>query len=463
MSINSQIANSPGTTVSTLLLDVTIGVAVPTALSTFLFTISNNFEFTVSSLVTSIAVTGDPPQILSTSVVSANIIRVVFNEQFVVGRQFRLTVSNIYNPLEISSGAVSLYSLPYNSITPLEVRELSIPLQTVSYTPTLSLWNAEGLLVAAPMEFYMETLQYITLKIVLPYQLDPSFVVQVASDVLLIEEGTVYLSTSTLNSDALVYSLPNANTVQVAGFPSVVPTGTTITVTLSAWIDNSPIFNIYVSIDTLAHITAAAPIIYGTTSATVSVVPSVFISALTDSVGEPNKLTAMQTGTSSIQFTVTPLFQTVAGSFLEVFTRKDLVADASFSGATSCLVNSVAQPCSIATGTFTVITIASSSSANLYPITVGTTISISQLQFNYASSHSNHPYHFYFQLTVSLAEGATAHKHLIDPMVVPQRNQMAGFGLHFSNNINNTGSNFLNVVRLVSSDPTQWNNVVQVN
>lgn len=119
MSINSQIANSPGTTVSTLLLDVTIGVAVPTALSTFLFTISNNFEFTVSSLVTSIAVTGDPPQILSTSVVSANIIRVVFNEQFIVGRQFRLTVSNIYNPLEISAGAVSLYSLPYNSITPL--------------------------------------------------------------------------------------------------------------------------------------------------------------------------------------------------------------------------------------------------------------------------------------------------------------------------------------------------------
>ena len=32
-----------------------------------------------------------------------------------------------------------------------------------------------------------------------------------------------------------------------------------------------------------------------------------------------------------------------------------------------------------------------------------------------------------------------------------------------SNNIYNSGNNFLNVIRLVSSDPTQWTNVVQVN
>lgn len=106
---------------STLLVDVTIGVACPTAISTFLFTISGNYQFTVSSLVTSIAVTGTPPQILTTNVVSPNIIKVTFNEQFPNGRHFRLTISNIYNPQEISQGAVSVYSLPYNSISPLEV------------------------------------------------------------------------------------------------------------------------------------------------------------------------------------------------------------------------------------------------------------------------------------------------------------------------------------------------------
>ena len=122
VSINSQVSNEPGVTVSTFLVDVTIGIAVPTPLSVFLFTISNNFKFTVSSLVSSIAVTGTAPQVLSTTVTSPNIIKVVFNEAFSVGRQFRLTISNIENPLEISSGAISLYSLPHNSITPLEVR-----------------------------------------------------------------------------------------------------------------------------------------------------------------------------------------------------------------------------------------------------------------------------------------------------------------------------------------------------
>jgi hypothetical protein len=86
ISITSEVSNMPGSTVSTLLIDVTIGVACPTSQSTFLFTISGNYQFTVSSLVTSIAVTGSPPQILSTTVVSPNIITVDFNEQFAIHR-----------------------------------------------------------------------------------------------------------------------------------------------------------------------------------------------------------------------------------------------------------------------------------------------------------------------------------------------------------------------------------------
>ena len=166
------------------------------------------------------------------------------------------------------------------------------------------------------MEFYMDTVQYITLTILLPRVLDPTFIVQVASDALYFQEGTVYLKTSTVNSNTLVYSHPDSQTIQVSGFSGTIPSGSLLTVTFSAWIGASPIFNIYVSIDTAAHITASAPIIYGTTSATVSGLPENFISALTGSGGETNKLTAMQTTTSSISFSVTPLFTTYAGSFL---------------------------------------------------------------------------------------------------------------------------------------------------
>ena len=128
------------------------------------------------------------------------------------------------------------------------------------------------------------------------------------------------------------------------------------------------------------------------------------------------------------------------------------------------MVNAVAQPCTIVTNTqYTVITIASSTSFNLFPISNTVPITINQLSFTSGSSHSMYLYHFYFQLTVSLASLAATNLYLISPMVVQQRNTITNFQPYFSNNIYNTGSNYLNVIRLVSSDPTQWQNVIQVN
>jgi hypothetical protein len=175
-------------------------------------------------------------------------------------------------------------------------------------------------------------------------------------------------------------------------------------------------------------------------------------------------LTVVQGGTSSISFSVIPLFTTYTGSFLQIYTNRFVSASSSFNASSSCLVNSVAQPCSIVTNTqFTLITIASSTSINLFPISSTTPITINQLSFTSASSHSMYLYHFYFQLTVSLASLAATNLYLISPMVVQQRNTITNFQPYFSNNIYNTGSNYLNVIRLVSSDPTQWQNVIQVN
>ena len=129
----------------------------------------------------------------------------------------------------------------------------------------------------------MNTVQYVTLTIVLPRILDPTFIIQITSDALFFQEGTIYLKTSTVNSDTLIYAHPDSQTIQVSGFSGIIPSGSTITVTMSAWIAASPIFNMVVSIDTLAHITATSPIIYGSTSATVSVTPENFISLFTGS------------------------------------------------------------------------------------------------------------------------------------------------------------------------------------
>jgi len=85
----------------------------------------------------------------------------------------------------------------------------------------------------------------------------------------MIHQGSVYAKTSTINSNNLKYILTNDRTVQISGF-SILPSGTLITVTMRVWINTNPIFNIYVSIDKKAHLTANSPIIYGTASATVT-------------------------------------------------------------------------------------------------------------------------------------------------------------------------------------------------
>ena len=90
----------------------------------------------------------------------------------------------------------------------------------------------------------MNTVQYITLTILLPRVLDPSFIVQISSDALYFQEGTVYLKTSTVNSNTLVYSHPDNQKIKVSGFSGTIPTGSLITVTFSAWIGASPIFNV---------------------------------------------------------------------------------------------------------------------------------------------------------------------------------------------------------------------------
>jgi hypothetical protein len=127
----------------------------------------------------------------------------------------------------------------------------------------------------------------------------------------------------------------------------------------------------------------------------------------------------MQTTTSSIFFSVTPLFQTFAGSFLQIYTSSNLIADSTFLPASSCLINSTAQPCTIVTNSqYTVITIASTSSSNLFPQSMTTIVTINQLKFLYASSHSFYNYHLYYMLTVSQASQAVTKKFLSAPMVV---------------------------------------------
>ena len=99
--LNTLSANSPGST-STLLAEVTIGKAVSTSLSTFMFVIQYPFTFSIgsiptasqsSSYATSPIALYSSPAIYSYQVVTPNVFMLIFNEQFVVGRKFIIQVN----------------------------------------------------------------------------------------------------------------------------------------------------------------------------------------------------------------------------------------------------------------------------------------------------------------------------------------------------------------------------------
>ena len=65
------------------------------------------------------AIISSPPTILSSEIVSSNIIITTFNESLTVGRKFSIYIASYMNPLKVASGWISVYHLPENSMSPL--------------------------------------------------------------------------------------------------------------------------------------------------------------------------------------------------------------------------------------------------------------------------------------------------------------------------------------------------------
>jgi hypothetical protein len=98
--LNDLSAKSPGASV-TLRAEVSIGQAISTSLSTFIFVMQYPFTFSVGSIpsaVESASYATNPislyskPTISSYEVLTPNIFRLIFSEQFVVGRKFIIEV-----------------------------------------------------------------------------------------------------------------------------------------------------------------------------------------------------------------------------------------------------------------------------------------------------------------------------------------------------------------------------------
>ncbi len=120
----------------------------------------------------------------------------------------------------------------------------------------------------------------------------------------------------------------------------------------------NPYFKFNVRIANTDDLIHNLPIMQNTVTSFPTVLPTNYISAMTGSENEPNKISYMQTTDSQISFTITAPVATGIGSSLTLATSNLMYSTPLFYSANSCLVNSIAQPCTLTSdSTYTTITI----------------------------------------------------------------------------------------------------------
>lgn len=92
----------------------------------------------------------------------------VFSEKFVANRRFILEITEINNPFFLAESNISIYSMNYNSLTPLEGLEHGYPIKTVTYPLTVALGLPFDQSQDGPKVFYKDLTQYVKVDITIP-------------------------------------------------------------------------------------------------------------------------------------------------------------------------------------------------------------------------------------------------------------------------------------------------------
>ena len=178
-----------------------------------------------------------------------------FNEQFAVGRKFIVQINQINNPYRIAASNISIYSLNYNTMIPLEAFEGLYPIATASYPLTMTI----GLPYNAPfqdaMQFYRYTQIYVQLSILIPYSVPEGYKLRLEFTSIYYYPGTVYININKLNyTPSYDFSLGQYKMIISGMGPIVV--GTTLTVTMLVYINTNSNFRINGYIDTASTLSA---------------------------------------------------------------------------------------------------------------------------------------------------------------------------------------------------------------
>jgi len=313
-------------------------------------------------------------------------------------------ISQINNPFLIASANISIYSLNYNTLTPLEAYEMLYTIKTVSYPLTMTLGLPYDAPFEGPMQYYINLEQFAQVKIVIPYSVPDGYSIRLVLSSAYFYQGTAYSNFQNLNYDP-IYTYNIASTVLVISGMGPIVVGTTVTITFKFYIQTSSLFILKGYIDTNSVIntfTAASYMYYGLVEGS-GVYASSFFNNFYDSyLGWGERVSSAPTINSG-QWFYYNIYQNIAvdatsaGSWVDLYLSPNVVVSPTFNTSSDCQLWWNVSSCIITftrTSSYLKITVKGTASylasyPNPFPFQYQNYICLRNIMFPYSSTNKN--------------------------------------------------------------------------
>lgn len=240
---------------------------------------------------------------------------------------------------------MSIYSMNYNSLTPLEGLEHGYPIKTVTYPMSVTLGIPFDQPRDGPRVFYKNLIQYVKVDITIPKAVPEGYAIKYVLTGGTIEPGTAFSNFQSLSIDPIY--IYGSNTLTIKGIDAIL-FGSKIETTLKIIKDSVTGFTFNVYIDTEAVIQASSAPRYmyegrvdGTTITKYS-----FLSNFYDSVlGTAWRISHNVVASSYLEVHIYPQASedTSTGAYLEIYLSPNFVVKDAFNQNADCRFNNVAS------------------------------------------------------------------------------------------------------------------------
>lgn len=387
-----------------------------------------------------------PANISQTVIVNPNMIEVYFNESFIVGREFVLNITNITNPLVITTGKLKFYTTQYASNYVLEKNE-NTQLLTSSNNLAISVSLAAGIPFVGPVSLYHNTEQYIKIN----FTLD-----------ITVPSGSTITYTFTQNCQ------PTTGTLYIVPpFPSLTNAGVQVTYSGSAitlsnlgqlnagnsfviqtkmlFSRTDPDFSTTVTLNLNGNVLkygSSNPIMLATNA----------ISLLSDLQGTSGESWIINAEGGQIRvFLSTTGRDTTTRSSLTIYASQYITAT-----SPSCTSNyGTPGTCTVTTANgYSIIKLGSSNANNVIPSNAYVTLYISSVTISKTSNHQNGIFEFYFALDYD-DTGRQVKNFMRYAFVRPQRAVLTSFSqVNVGDLFSNTMEFFPAFIRITGTSST---------